>query len=163
MRYQPIVSGLAIALAFAAFAPSAVAQETYKLTCQDVGGAPPEPLGDRDGHAIQVEEYSCRVDAGVLAGGVVSGENIWEWDKTNAVLVSGEGVIRKPGATTAFRITEGNLALTMADGKVTGSTASGRGNYSLAIGSAASLAGRPFSFSSMGTGPGEFEVDGKQE
>ena len=30
-------------------------------------------------------------------------------------------------------------------------------------GTAASLAGRPFSFSSMGTGPGEFEVDGKQE
>lgn len=157
------VSGIATAIAFAAFAPSAVAQEIMKYICQDIGGGPPEPLGDREGHSISVGPYSCRVDSGALSGGVSTGASIWEWDKTNAVLVSGNGVIRKPGATVVYQATEGKLALTMADGKVTGFTASGRGSYPMAIGSAASLAGKSFTWTAKSTGPGQFEIDGKGE
>ena len=66
-----------------------------------------------------------------MSGGVSTGTIIWEWDGTNAVLLSESGVIRKPGSTLAYRGTEGKLALTMADGKVTGFTASLKGQRQL--------------------------------
>ena len=64
MHYLLNVCGIATAaIAFAAFAPSAVAQENIiKNTCQDVGVGPPEPLGDREGHSISVAQFSCRVE-----------------------------------------------------------------------------------------------------
>jgi hypothetical protein len=67
--------GLAAAtLAFAAFAPSAIAQEkTTACTCQGVGAGAPEALGDREGHSIEVGQYSCRAESGPQAGGVSSG------------------------------------------------------------------------------------------
>ena len=77
-----------------------------------------------------------------MSGGVSTGKIIWEWDGTNAVLLSDSGVIRKPGSTLVYFGTEGKLALTMADGKVTGATAALKGQQQLATGSAASLAGK---------------------
>ena len=58
MHYLLNVCGIATAaIGLAAAAPSAVAQEnTFTLTCQNVGGGAPEPLGDRDGHSISVEQ-----------------------------------------------------------------------------------------------------------
>jgi hypothetical protein len=92
-------SGLAaVALAFAAFAPSAVAQNVRVFTCQGVGGGPPEPLGDREGHSISVDQGSCRVE-GAYAGGVPTDEGIWEWDGPKAVELCGSGIVRKPGST----------------------------------------------------------------
>jgi hypothetical protein len=87
------------------------------------------PRGDREGDLISVEQDRCRIASGPLIGGVLVEAIIWEWDKTktNAVLLSGSGVIRKPGSTVAFQITEGKLAVTITDGKVTGATSSGRG------------------------------------
>ena len=58
------------------------------------------------------------------------------------------GVIRKPGSTLVYRGTEGTLALTMAEGKVTGATASLKGEQLLGTGSAASLAGKPYTATS---------------
>ena len=98
------------AVAFAAFAPSAVAQEDIvKYACQNVGAFSLEPLGDREGHSISVGQFSCRVESGPMSGGGVSGTAIWEWDKTNAVLVSGSGVFRKPGATVVYQDLSGKL------------------------------------------------------
>src|SRR5579863_5562836 len=55
MRYLLKASGIAVALAFTAFAPGAGAQEISKSICQLVGGSGAlEPLGDREGHAIEV-------------------------------------------------------------------------------------------------------------
>lgn len=64
MRHLLNVCGIATAaIALAAVMPSAIAQEsTFTYTCQTVGTAPPEPLGDREGHAISVSENSCRAD-----------------------------------------------------------------------------------------------------
>ena len=76
-----------------------------------------------------------------MSGGVGTGTTIWEWNGPNAVLVSGNSVTRKPGATVVDVLTEGKLALTIADGKVTGYTASGRTTNAIATGSAASPAG----------------------
>jgi hypothetical protein len=166
MRSLPSICGVATAvIALSATAPSAVAQEnTFTNTCQIVGGAPsPEPLGDREGHSISSEVDSCHVDSGPLSGGVLSGTAIWEWNGTNAVMLSGSGVIRKPGATAVYQNIEGKLALTITDGKVTGSTASGRGAILMATGSAASLAGKSYTWTAKSTSPVQFTIEGKNE
>ncbi len=91
-------------IALGAFESSALAQEnTIAWTCQENGAAQLEPLGDREGHSILVEEPSCRAETGPLAGGVQTSVFVWEWDGPNATLLSGSGVIRKPGATVVWK------------------------------------------------------------
>jgi len=165
MNFLRNVSGVvSAAIVFAAFAPSAVADEIIvKYACQNVGAFASEPLGDREGHSISVGQFSCRVDAGPMSGGVMSGTAIWEWDKTNAVLVVGNGVVRKPGATVVYQDMDGKLALTLADGKVTGYTASGHVRFPIATGGGASLAGKSATWTSMPTGPDQFVIEDKVE
>ena len=155
----------AVALAFAAFAPSAAAQEnTTVWACQDVGVSPPVPLGDREGHSISVGQYSCRAESGPLAGGVGTGTDIWEWDGPKATLLSDSGVVRKPGATLAWKGTEGKLTHTKTDGKVTGWTASGRLTNLLATGGWASMAGKSYTWTAKSVGPAsQFSVESKPE
>jgi hypothetical protein len=154
------VSGIVAAIAFAAFAPRAVAQEiATTLACQGVDGFAPEPLGDREWHRISVDHYSCRVEAGPMSGAVATGTSITEWDGSTAVERSDIGVARKPGATLVWRGTEGKSQLTMVDGKATGWTGSGTGVNQIATGGAASLAG-PYAWTAKSTGPGTFMIEG---
>jgi hypothetical protein len=158
-------SGLAAAaLAFAAFGPSAVAQEiTSVWACQD-DGRPSEPLGDREGHSLSVDQSSCRVESGTFAGGVGTAMGMWEWDGPKAIELSGSGVVRKPGATLAWKDTEGKATLTMTDGKVTGWTASGGGTNMLATGDWASLAGKSYHWTAKSVGPAsQYSVESKEE
>jgi hypothetical protein len=159
------ISGIAAATAFAAFAPDAVAQEiTTTGTCQAVGAnGAPEPLGDREGHGISISQSSCHIDSGPMKDGILTGTDIFEWDGPNAVLVSGSGIARKPGATVVYVETQGKLALMMADGKVTGSAASARGTNVVATGSAASMAGKAYTVTSKPIGPGQFTFEAKTE
>ena len=164
MRIVFKVLRVATAAAFAMCAVGANGQEnSFYFSCQSVGSSPPEPIGDREGHSISSGEVSCRGEGGPLVGGVMTGVTTYEWDKSNGVLLSGSGIIRKPGATTAYRITEGKIALVMTDGKVIGTTAAGKGVYTLATGSAASLAGKSFTYSTRPTAPGQFAIDVKVE
>lgn len=151
----------AAALAFAALAPGAVAQEkTTTWTCQGVGGGQAEPIGDREGHSLEVGQYSCRAESGPWAGSVGSGTGIWEWDGPKATLISNSGVARMPGATLAWNFTEGSQALTMTDGKVTGCSGSGRGKNVLATGSWASWAGTSYTCTWKCVGPAsQFSVE----
>jgi hypothetical protein len=158
MRNLLKASGIVAAVAFAAFSPSAIAQEVSKFFCQAVGAnGAPEPLGDREGHGISVVTASCRNVGGVLDGSLTTAQEIWEWDGTNAKMLLESGVIRKPGAMATFELTEGKLALTMTDGKVTGFTASGKGRWPTATGTAGSLAGKSWTFKSWPTGAGQWE------
>ncbi len=136
---------------------------TARLHCHAVGASPPEPLGDREGHAIAVGEISCRVEGGATDGGVLTGTTIYEWDKGVATMLSGIGVTRKPGATTAYQHTEGKQSLVMTDGKVSGATGSGRGRYTLATGAAAANNGKTYSYTFRTTAPGQFIVDLKND
>lgn len=102
--------------------------------CQDVGHPVQEPLGDREGHAIEVAPYSCRVESGAWKDGVMTGTAIWEWDGPKATELSNSGVTRGPDGTVAYKGSGGELSLTMADGKVTGFTASGKGTNILVTG-----------------------------
>jgi hypothetical protein len=158
------ISGFAAAVAFAAFGPSAIAQENMRVfTCQSVGGGSPEPLGDRDGHLISVEQGSCRVE-GAYAGGVSTDTIIWEWDGAKAVELSNVGVVRKPGSTLAWQGSGGKLTLTMTDGKVTGCSGSGRGVNTLATGDWAKLAGKGYTWTAKCVGPAsQYTVEAKDE
>ncbi len=97
-----------------------------------------------------------------MSGAVLTGTTNWEWNGPNAVLLSSNGVIRKPGATVVYQNTGGTLALTMADGKVTGWTASGKGTEMLATGSLAALAGKPYTWTGKPAGPGQYTIEFKQ-
>ena len=149
----------AAAIAIAARPLVAVAQEVMKFSCQAVGSMAPEPLGDHEGHSITVVTASCRTAGGVLDGALTTAQEIWEWDGPNGKMLLESGVIRKPGALATFELTDGQIALTMADGKVTGFTASGKGRWPTATGAAASLAGKSGSFKSWPTGAGQWEAD----
>jgi hypothetical protein len=157
------ISGFA-ALASAAFAPGTMAQENIRVfTCQSVGGGSPEPLGDREGHLISVEQGSCRVE-GAYVGGVSTDTIIWEWDGAKAVELSNVGVVRKPGSTLAWQGTDGKLTLTMTDGKVTGCSGSGRGVNTLATGDWAKLAGKSYTWTAKCVGPAsQYTVEAKDE
>lgn len=164
MRVLQSLIRIASAAALMSLCPSAFAQGvTWKLQCQSVGNSAPEPLGDREGHTISVLEYNCRTEGGPLDGAVLTGMSASEWDKGSANILSAQGIYRKPGGTAVFQHTEGKNTLIMADGKVTGWSGTGRGTYKLATGSAASLAGKGYSYSARSTGVGLFTVDVKAE
>ena len=87
---------------------------------------------------------------------------VWEWDKTDASIVESAGVIRKLGGAAVVKITEGSFSLTIAEGKVTGFTGSGRGVFPLAVGTAASLAGKLFTYTVKSTiPPAQFSLEMK--
>lgn len=136
---------------------------TARLHCHAVGASPPEPLGDRDGHAISVGEITCRVEGGVTDGGVLTGITIYEWDKGSATMLSGSGVTRKPGATTTYQNTEGRQSLVITDGKVTGASGSGKGRYTLATGAAAMNNGKTYTYTFRTTAPGQLIIDVKND
>jgi len=105
--------------------------------------------------------WRCRVDQVRWSEASWSKRLFGEWDKTttNAVPLSGSGVIRKPGSTVAFQNTEMKLAVTITDGKVTGATSSGRGNDGVATGGATSPAGKLCTWSTKSTGKLQFVLD----
>ena len=76
-------------------------------------------------------------------------------------MISNGGVVRKPGFSAGYQIIEGSLALTITDGKVTGATGEGTGIYSVAVGDAAALNGKSFSWTTKSTGPATFQIDMK--
>ena len=149
------------AAALTAVAPSVSAQENMDVfVCQYMGTPPlPEPLGDREGHAIRIAQVSCLATVGPLSGGVFTNYLIYEMDKANGVLLVGGGVVRKPGGTVVFRLGDGTLAPIVTDGKITGVTGAGRGAYVMAVGTSSALAGKSFTYSSKPAGPGQFEID----
>jgi hypothetical protein len=163
-RASPVLRYVGAA-ALAALSAVAFAQvPPERLYCHSAGYSPPEQLGDREGHSIEVGQYACRSEGGLLDGGWLTGVSIWEYDKANAVLVSGTGITRKPGAGyAAFQQIEGKLALTLSDGKVTGASGTGRSRIVMATGAAAALKGKTVGFTFKITGPGQFVVDVKYE
>jgi len=90
---------------------------------------------------------------------VVTQGAIWETESSEAKMLSSDGVARKPGATAAYPNTSGTLTCMMQDGKRVGYTAMGKGVYTMATGSGASLAGKSYSWVVRPTGPRSYTVD----
>lgn len=155
-----------IAFTLAAAATSAAAQSPsaggYRMLCQMTGIDEHEPVGDREGHAISVSEFACRYEGGPFEGATATGMDVWEWNKGEATLLAGSGVVRGPNTKGVWRHTEARLALTTdRDGKVTGWTASGKSTLPLATGSAAGEAGKSTTWTVVPTGYRQFRVDVK--
>lgn len=142
-----------------ALAAGLVQAETWKINCMNAGANLPEALGDREGHAIHAQTSTCVIEGGPMDGAIQTQGVIWEHDKTGSRLLSGHSIARKPGATTAIKISDGTLAFVMKDGKPAGWTASGKAMYSLAAGSAAALAGKTFGWISRPTGPRTYVIE----
>jgi hypothetical protein len=163
MKFFRTLGGIAaVGVAITAAAPSATAQEnTISFTCTIVGVGPTEPLGDREGHAVSQALYSCLASTGPLSGGVWTETIVWEWDKNNGVLVSGAGVVRKPGVIAVVQLTEQKLDRIVTDGKVTGAVGAGHGTFPVAVGPAVALSGKSFAYSVKTTGPNQFNLEMK--
>ena len=156
---KPLGLAASTVLALLCHASFAQTSAVMKSTCQGVGTNQQEPLGDRDGHGISVGQYSCLNEGGVMDGTIMTGTNIWEWNKGASVVLSGNGVIRRPGMVVVYAVTEDSNALTMADGKVTGFGGTAKGVYKLATGTAAPLAGKTFTSKVRSIGHGQFVIE----
>ena len=77
-----------------------------------------------------------------------------------AGILAGSAVIRKPGSFVVYQDTEGKVALTITDGKVTGFTGGGKVRYLIATGSAAPMAGKTIVYTIKSTGADQGEADG---
>ena len=155
---KSVRGGMAVAWALLAAAAPAAAQ-SYKVDCLATGNNAPEPLGDREGHAIQVSTATCRVVGGPMDGAVVTQHAVWEIDKGTFTAVSGDNVARKPGALTVTQTTAGTLTLRMESGRPAGWTATGKGVFLFATGTAAPLAGKTYSWSGRSTGPRDYVLE----
>ena len=82
-----------------------------------------------------------------------------EWDGPRAKELSGFGVGRKPGATLAFQDLDGQVDVTMADGKPAGWIATGHAIITMATGTWAPLKGKTLSWTEKPTGPNVSETD----
>lgn len=151
----------ALAAALALVGPHALAQtpDTNQQHCVLTGAAFPEPAGDRDGHAIQFSTGTCTIAGGAFDGSVVTQHALWEMDGPKASLTAGYGVIRKTGGVAAYQTTSGTRTLVLKDGKVVGWTATGTGRYTMAAGSAAAAAGKPFSWTAKSSGMNQYTID----
>ena len=158
---RPSVKSSALFTAIVLGATAAGAEEIhFKQICQDVGGQDFTRLGDRDGHGVSVNTYSCRIEGGPMDGALLTGDTIAEWDKTDGRSLSGNAVVRKPGGFAVYQDGEGTFKLTMAEGKITGITGGGNVHYIIATGSAAPLAGKTVVYTVRSTGPSQWEADG---
>lgn len=130
---------LLIAALLAAVGPATAQPVTYRLLCTNVGTNWAEPVGDRDGHSLQVGDAACVVQGGPLDGAVTTQQVVWEYDKGVGTLLSSQAISRKPGAMAVSVGRAGKLTLQMSDGRVTGWTGNGSFTYAMATGAAASL------------------------
>ena len=133
------------------------------FSCQYIEAPTAEPFGNEEGQGISVRDYACQVTQGPLIGGVLTGRAVWEMDTSGGRLLMGGGVIRKPGAIAVLQLSEGKLEYATTNGEVTAVTTSGRGNYLLASGGAASLSGKTFTYSTKTTAPAQFYFEDRRE
>ena len=153
-KQLPLCLGGLPAIALALGAGSAAGQELHNHDiCHRVAFLPPDPLGDREGHALGITQDNCETVEGVGKGAVWNNYSMWEWDGTKAKELAGYGVARKAGATTTFRDVDGTLELTLTDGKVTGWTASGNSVVTMGTGDWASFNGKKWHWVAKSTGP----------
>jgi hypothetical protein len=98
-----------------------------------------------------------------MDGALVTGGDVIDWDKTNGFEVLGDAAVLKPGGFAVDQDTDGKFEVTVADGKVTGFTGSGKVHWVVATGSAAPLFGKTFSYTLKSTGAAQWEADATSE
>lgn len=153
------VTKATVAAALVAAASIGMGMETHTATCYSSGANTAEPVGDRDGHAIQAAAITCLESGGVFDGMVSTQNLIWEHDASGSKLLSGDGMGRKPGALVAFRYLEGGREPVMQDGKRVGWLVKGKGVFTLATGGMAAFSGKTFTWVLKRAAPGRTDVE----
>ena len=146
MNHLLQMTSLAAFIAATTLSAFAQAPVTYRATCQGIGMAPQENVGDREGHTYSFGQYSCQIQGGPFDGAILTGSTVWESEKGSSILLAGNGAIRKPGMSAIYVLTDGKNSATVVDGKVTGFSGTAKGVYKIAAGTASSLAGKSYRF-----------------
>lgn len=131
----------------------------HTASCYNTGLNAPEPVGDRQGHMIQVNAGTCRESGGEFDGLVTTQNTIWELDASGSKVLSGDGVGRKPNALIAYRLLEAKMEMVMQDGKPVGWIAKGKGLYTLATGDLAKYTGKTFSWTAKAAGYRGYSIE----
>jgi hypothetical protein len=152
--------GLLLVAALTTSVPTAWAQAiSYRAVCTNHGANWNEPVGDRDGHSLQVGDATCAIQGGPMDGAVATQQVLWEYDKGVGTLLSSHSVARRPGSMAVTVGRSGKLNLQMTDGRVTGWTASGTLSYVSATGSAAGLEKKNANWTSRPTGNRTYVIE----
>ena len=138
-KLLPVGAMALLSLSATAIANAQEIIATY--ACQEVGSNSAEPLVGDETHRLKVVDYSCLVTAGPMSGGLGTGRDVYEIGSTAWRLLMGGGVIRKPGATAVYVMTD-----------------MGHGHYVMAVGSAASLSDKSFTVTVKENGTGQFSI-----
>jgi hypothetical protein len=119
--------------------------ESYRSYCNFFGAKGADKIGDRPDHNVTVGNVVCEVTGGVLEGGIMTAQTIYEWDGPKATLLMGNGVLRKDGMLVVYKHTEGHTEI-VHEGNVTHYNATGKGIVAFASGPAASMSGKTYTF-----------------
>lgn len=129
-----------------------------QYACNFVGGRVPEPFGE--GLSLHVNEFNCKLETGSLAGGILTGTQVYEFKGPNGRLLVGSGVFRYPGYTYIFQNLEGTTAVAMKDGKPVGAAGAGKGIIKAAAGKGKEEHdGKTYIYSVKTTGPASFVIN----
>lgn len=153
------VAASALAFSLTAISLSSHAQQmTERASCHSVGPVAMEPLGGQN-HFLQVSNYTCQVEAGPFKGAVLTGTTVWEHQAGTATARGGVGVMRSQDAAAVYDITDGQLKMTMQDGRPAGWSSSGKGTFTTGTGTAASFARKSIDWQARATGPVTFLLE----
>jgi hypothetical protein len=104
---RSLLIGISIGVAMSS---GSFAQEMNTFDCQGVGNNTPEALGS-EGQSVFIETFACRVTTGLMQGANMTGTVSWNFNKTDGTLLSGTGVMRKPGSVVVYKDDSGTLKL----------------------------------------------------
>jgi hypothetical protein len=160
MRKRFIATFVCSALSLIGASGFAPAETIGRYECSFIGTASEEePIGDRTGHSLSSNQYSCFGVDGLLKGAVYTGSSIGEWEGPQGTFFYSGGIHRAPGGLAVSQLTEGTGSLIMKDGKVAGFETSGKTVFKFSSGTLAALSGKIVKFTTKSTGVGRFNTE----
>jgi hypothetical protein len=159
MRKPFIATFVCSALSLIGASGFALAETIGRYECSFIGTASQEPIGDRTGHSLSSNQYSCFGVDGLLKGSVYTGSSIGEWEGPQGTFFYSGGIHRAPGGLAVTQFTEGTGSLIMKDGQAAGFEASGKTVFKFASGTLAALSGKIVKFATKSTDVGRFNIE----
>ena len=149
---------VSVALGAALVAAPVAAEMRFHYDCRVVHTERIPYLG-RQGQTAELSHFKCRVSGGLLDGFVATGTNILEPHERGAQLVGSTVIAQKADSTLAYEVNDATRRLITNKGGVVRWESTGTGVYRRATGSAAPLAGKPFTALVRSAGPRAFTID----
>lgn len=130
-----------------------------RYECNVFGLPDQDQIGDRSGHALVSQQYTCLGTYGMLMGAVYSAMVIGEADgpQTSDFFGGGDPLNQRRISGDATRRIEGTLV--MKDCIPSGIATSGRALVKFASGSLIAVSGKTLIFSTKSTGPNRFDLE----